>query len=172
MIMSHPLAAVEGNCALLDQACSLLLHVPTTTFAQRRANHSSVGAHFRHVLDHYRALLDGWPARRINYDARQRDPAIEQDPRAAIAAAQEICLELEAITEDESRGELEVHLDAGGGPDAFDWRLSTLGRELQFVASHTVHHFAIMRLLLEDEGVSVPAAFGVAPSTRAHAGMR
>ncbi len=168
MITTHPLAAVEGNCALLDQACSLLTHVPAATFAQRRANHSSVGAHFRHVLDHYRALLDGWPARRVNYDARQRHPAIAQDPRAAVAAAQEICLELEAMSEDEGNVELEVHLDAGGGPDAFDWRRSTLGRELQFVASHTVHHFAIMRLLLEDEGMSVPAGFGVAPSTAAH----
>jgi hypothetical protein len=43
---------------------------------------------------------------------------------------------------------------------------SSLGRELHFLVSHTVHHYAIVRLLLENPD-AVDHAFGVAPSTLA-----
>ena len=49
-----------------------------------------------------------------------------------------------------------------------DWRPSSVGRELQFLVSHTVHHYALIRLLLEDHGIYAGEEFGVAPSTLAH----
>ncbi|MFW5688937.1 MAG: hypothetical protein ACOC1U_05120, partial [Spirochaetota bacterium] len=45
---------------------------------------------------------------------------------------------------------------------------STLERELAVLASHTVHHYAIIALLLRVQDVDVPASFGVAPSTLRH----
>ncbi len=45
---------------------------------------------------------------------------------------------------------------------------STLERELAMLASHTVHHYAIVALLLRIKGVVVPETFGVAPSTQRH----
>jgi hypothetical protein len=59
-------------------------------------------------------------------------------------------------------------MDAGGPGGDEEWRHSTLGRELQVVASHTVHHFALIALLLERLSVPVAAGFGVAASTRRH----
>jgi uncharacterized damage-inducible protein DinB len=52
------------------------------------------------------------------------------------------------------------------GRDAF--AASTPDRELQFLASHTVHHFALVALLLRLAGVSVPDGFGVATATARH----
>jgi uncharacterized damage-inducible protein DinB len=42
---------------------------------------------------------------------------------------------------------------------------SSVGRELAFVVSHTIHHCAVIALLLRDLGVAVPPRFGYAPST-------
>jgi hypothetical protein len=46
---------------------------------------------------------------------------------------------------------------------------SSVGREVAFVTSHTVHHNAILRALLEQQlhvrGIELPLRFGLAPST-------
>src|SRR5262249_17850022 len=42
---------------------------------------------------------------------------------------------------------------------------STLGRELAFVVSHTIHHGAIIASTVRMLGGEVPRHFGVAPST-------
>jgi uncharacterized damage-inducible protein DinB len=42
---------------------------------------------------------------------------------------------------------------------------STLGREMLFVISHTIHHQALVAVLLSATGRGVPDAFGLAPST-------
>jgi hypothetical protein len=39
---------------------------------------------------------------------------------------------------------------------------------LQFLCSHTVHHFALIKLLLDGTGVDLAPEFGVAPSTLAY----
>jgi len=49
------------------------------------------------------------------------------------------------------------------------WVFSNLARELQFLASHTVHHYALIALTLTALGVPVDADFGMAPSTLRHA---
>ncbi|UCF67889.1 MAG: DinB family protein [Acidobacteriota bacterium] len=49
--------------------------------------------------------------------------------------------------------------------DRRTWSRSSVGRELRFLLSHTVHHFAIIGLMLRMLGGEPPAAFGVAPST-------
>ena len=48
------------------------------------------------------------------------------------------------------------------------WSNSTIRRELQFLVSHTVHHYALIGLILKTMDVSVPENFGVAPSTLKH----
>jgi uncharacterized damage-inducible protein DinB len=45
---------------------------------------------------------------------------------------------------------------------------TTVGRELVFVLSHTVHHNALIAVMARTLGVSVPDRFGYAPSTLAH----
>jgi len=42
---------------------------------------------------------------------------------------------------------------------------TTLGRELAFVAQHTIHHCATLAVLLEKIGIVTPSRFGYAPST-------
>ena len=42
---------------------------------------------------------------------------------------------------------------------------TSVARELVFLASHTIHHMAIIGMLAEQAGVKVSADFGVHPST-------
>ena len=55
-----------------------------------------------------------------------------------------------------------------GSAEAYDWTASTVGRELAYLLSHTIHHYALIRLLAYDHGVRLDAEFGVAPSTLKH----
>jgi hypothetical protein len=45
------------------------------------------------------------------------------------------------------------------------WHRSSLGRELEFVLSHTVHHHALIAEKLAANGDNAVRDFGVAPST-------
>jgi hypothetical protein len=42
---------------------------------------------------------------------------------------------------------------------------TSLGRELVFVLQHTIHHEAVVAVLLAGRGRVLPGHFGVAPST-------
>jgi hypothetical protein len=45
------------------------------------------------------------------------------------------------------------------------WSQSSVTRELQALLSHTVHHYALIALMLQLNGFEVPEELGVAPST-------
>lgn len=51
------------------------------------------------------------------------------------------------------------------GSSNSDWSISSLKRELQFLLSHTIHHYSLIALALRLQGFEPGAAFGVAPST-------
>jgi hypothetical protein len=119
------------------------------------------------VLEHYLCFLQGLPARRIDYDARARDERIESSRAAALDATRDV---LAALLHLDPHGDpaVEIQMDSGSGDLGEDWRASSVGRELQFLCSHTVHHFALIKLLLEGAGVELAVEFGVAPSTLAY----
>ena len=62
---------------------------------------------------------------------------------------------------------IQIRLESGGA-EAEQWSHSTVRRELQFLLSHTVHHFALIAVLLERFSIAVPDDFGIAPSTLKH----
>lgn len=156
---------LRQNVALLRQGIDLLTRLDAGRYGPRDGV-SGVGAHLRHCIDFYRCLLDGAAGGRVDYDARSRDPAIEAHRRAASAALEELVAGLEALEVDPGRA-LEVKVDTAAGTEAC-WHRSSLGRELQFLISHTTHHYALIALLLRARGFELPADFGVAPSTLAH----
>ena len=62
--------------------------------------------------------------------------------------------------------ELAVKTDTGSEIDAAQaWTRSTGRRELQFLLSHTIHHYALIAVICNHLGVPLDPAFGVAPST-------
>ena len=51
-------------------------------------------------------------------------------------------------------------------------RGSTVGRELAYVLSHTIHHNAIIGSMVKALGGVLPERFGYAPSTVRHAHLQ
>ena len=127
---------------------------------------SGVGGHFRHVHDYYVCLLAGLAEGRVDYDRRPRDPRFEQELAYAAHATRECIGALERLCAEDAERELLVRADASPDEDENgSWCRSTLARELRFLFSHTIHHYALIRLLLRAAGEECEESFGVAPST-------
>ncbi len=159
--------SIAGNRGLLQQGVLMLERLSEALYAEPRGSWAPVGAQYRHILEHYRSFFAGLPEGRVDYDARARDERIEKDRGAALLATRECLAALDALDGAADRP-LEVQMDGGGGVERPDWRPSSAGRELQFLCSHTVHHFALIKLLLEPTGPDLGIEFGVAPSTLAY----
>lgn len=127
-----------------------------------------VGAHLRHVIEHFEALLFPAVPGVVDYDARARDSELERSPGLAQHR-------LHVLREALSQGSgvaltsaVQVHGQAGLGGEFRFTVSSTMGRELVFVASHAIHHFALLQAHCKQHGVSTGETFGKAPGTVAH----
>lgn len=159
---------VDDNIACLRQGLDLLNELDDANFAEGHAAcyGSSIGQHMRHNIDHFYSLLRGLSSGEIDYDARARDPRLETETTVAREALEEIIAELQGIGEGNLERPLSVIMDSGAAvPKPAQ---STLRRELQFLLSHTVHHFALISVMLRLNGAEPPPGFGVAPSTLKH----
>ncbi len=160
-------AAAQVNLALLAQGRDLIRQLGNDRYAARvpQCFNASAGGHFRHVIEHYQALLHALSTREIDYENRARDVRIEQGADAAMTAIEEIETGLRGLAE--TNGEdrpLSVFAESASGE-----RMATsFGRELEFSISHTVHHYALIALVAQAQGVMPPADFGFAPSTLKH----
>lgn len=157
---------IHANQALLQQGITELcsLEPPVYGVAGRDGN-SPAGAHFRHILDHYTSLLDGLATGGVDYDRRERSEAVATDPDTALSVASDIVRQLGEVTKEDV--DLVVHCKHSPDCEALSSR-SSLIRELQFLVSHTIHHYAIIKLVLAARDVYLTEDFGVAPSTLEH----
>ncbi len=157
------------NQQVLDQALSVV-----GGHAMQGAPHSApafagpVGAHLRHVVEHYEALVNGLTLGVVDYDGRPRDRQLETHPTLARDRLLGLRQVLGQWTPDMLDRPVQV-LGQGGITGDFDFCVtSSVGRELAFLASHAVHHFALLAEHLQRHGVPVPAHFGKAPATVAN----
>jgi DinB family protein len=159
-----PVAALEG--ALEELAGVVAALTPEAYRARLFPNASgSIGEHVRHCLDHVSALVTADPSSCLSYDRRERGTAVETDPSQALRSIQLLRLKIAV-------GRWSTRLDEpicvmstmthGGVMLA---AMSTLGRELAFVLSHTIHHQALIGMLATLHGYDVPDRFGFSPST-------
>lgn len=128
---------------------------------------SSIGGHVRHCLDHVDALLRAIDSGELNYDHRERGTDVETNPLAARELIQRQERQLLALWPDvvEQPLRMQTLLHPALPPLEVE---TSVGRELSFVLSHTVHHNALVDVMARTLGVPVPEKFGYAPSTLAH----
>ena len=123
----------------------------------------SVGKHLRHVAEFYEAFLDGAASGHVDYEERRRDGTVENSPVEASRRLEELARRLEAIDPSTSGRLLRVR-----GEGSVVAEHSTVGRELDVLLSHTIHHYALVAVFLRALGIEPPDDFGVAPSTLRH----
>jgi len=123
----------------------------------------TVGGHFRHCIGFYQCLWEGLDTGCIDYDSRRREVEIELSPMIARRAAERILAEAWPEFESRSNGmPLRVR------DSLAEWQASSLGRELGFAFSHTIHHLALISVLLRECGLEVSLETVVAPSSARH----
>ncbi len=159
---------IRDNVAFLRQGISLLRTLGDEHYCRARPPlyESNVGAHFRHVYDHFEQLLAGIEGGAVDYDLRQREPRMAVDRSLAIARLESLISALERLGHLAPSAPLGVRLNSSASSRDEDIEApSTVARELQFLVSHTVHHYALIAFILRSEGLEVPHGFGVSPST-------
>lgn len=158
---------IRDNVAALRQGIDLLALVSPEGYTRRipACFNSSAGGHLRHVIEHYLSFLQGADTGEIDYEARARDPLIEGDPAYASAQLEAIGERLARLAED---GPVRVRVESAPVAGSAAWGASTVVRELEFLLSHTVHHYALIGVIGHLSGQVIPKDFGVAPSTLRH----
>src|SRR5262249_47322375 len=124
----------------------------------------SIGEHVRHCLDHITALVAATASKPLSYDRRERGTAVEHDPAEALR----LIMRLKSAVDRWGARSMDepicvASVLTGSGESVTGW--STLGRELAFVNSHTIHHQAMIAVLLSLTGLEVPDRLGLAPAT-------
>ncbi len=158
-------ALVRDNVDLLSRAITLLRCLDDDTYTRvfDGLTSGSIGDHLRHVHDGYLCLTRGLTEGQVDYDDRARDARIATSTTHAARALGEQIECLEGLM---AKGTVAVGVRAATSTEREPaWLPSSLARELAFVHSHTVHHFALIAVLLRVAGRPVDDEFGVAPST-------
>ncbi|MEO0367250.1 MAG: hypothetical protein AAF197_00535 [Pseudomonadota bacterium] len=128
---------------------------------QKPAFQSTIGAHFRHLIEHYRCFFAQYPTGEICFEARERDGNLESNISYAKQAVLETIGHLEEMYGQVADCTLTME------DQQSDQRLTTnLARELLFLQAHTVHHYAMIAAMTRSLGVSPTGDFGVAIATR------
>jgi uncharacterized damage-inducible protein DinB len=161
---------VQDCIASLKQAILLLENIDDALYTEtnRLPVRSGVGVHLRHCVDFYECFLRGVKNGSVNYNERERETLVERDRLFAVTKLQIIISELESLQIEEGGEHLLVCVENGEEGEPSSWCRSSIKRELQFLLSHTTHHYALMGLMLKLMGHEVSEKFGTTPSTLKH----
>lgn len=157
---------------LLDDVAGIVMSIDDETYVAHPIARvsGSIGEHVRHCLDHIAALAGASAGVPLSYDRRERGTAVERDPAEALRLIMRL---KSAVARWGPRSMDEplcvTSMLTASGDSVTGW--STLGRELAFVNAHTIHHQAMIAVLLSIAGLDAPESLGLAPSTpRRHSG--
>jgi hypothetical protein len=161
-------ALVQTNVNWLQQALYLIGELDDKVFltSPRAFAPHKVSGHLRHIIEFYDCFLEGLDLCHVDYDSRRRDLAIESSRVLAMERVASLIDRLECEPLLRGDGAIFVRMeDASAWSQGEPFLLSSVGRELQVLSSHTIHHFALIAMTMRAHGRRVEPDFGVAPST-------
>jgi uncharacterized damage-inducible protein DinB len=159
---------VHYNLEQLGHLETLIQNLDETTYAAPvpLLHNNSLGKHCRHMLEFYVCFLKGVLEGTINYDKRERNLLLENSHTYALATLETLRRALQTFA-NENLAETKLMVEASDVAPEPMVLASTLERELVYLADHTVHHLALVRLGFEAllPTKKLDATLGVAPST-------
>lgn len=157
-------ALIDDNIAALQQGGRLLMTIDDDLYRLKIGSvfEGSIGVHVRHNLEHFRLFFVGLHAGGIDYEARRRDALTEVDREAALSEILDICKRLHELPDEDRPLQLMARNICG---TVGCWAPSSVTRELDFLLSHTIHHYALIAIMCRLEDIPLEADFGMAPST-------
>ncbi|WP_428656944.1 DinB family protein [Runella sp.] len=123
---------------------------------------SSVGKHIRHTLEFYQCLFEQAPHGFVDYDARNRNMRLENDPAFSLSFIHTL---EESLTKAIPQTPITLKTSFLGNES--EHIQTSWARELVYMAEHAIHHFAVIKIALREQfpEITLPAHFGVAYST-------
>jgi len=159
--------AIEGCLDACRRCVTLVGLVEKAGTTETKRAYSAIGPHLRHCVDHMQCLLRGLASGVVDYDARDREEALEIDPGRMLERLALLADELREIDPAGLRRPLRVRQTAARGSPPVEAD-SNLEREIVFLSGHNIHHIAIMALLVREQGIAVPEGLDMAFSTAEH----
>ncbi|TEW54608.1 hypothetical protein E2R68_07860 [Psychromonas sp. RZ22] len=158
---------IESQLIILQQAKTYLTSVSEQQYIEiiSPSFMSAPGAHIRHILDHYYAIINGLETGLIDYDQRSRGGVLESSPQAALESIMEIELFLSELTEQQLQQTLKLSTEISVKSKQVVIVNTTLAREVIFVGSHAVHHFSTIKQISQIQKLKVDSGLGIAPAT-------
>jgi uncharacterized damage-inducible protein DinB len=165
MSIDQLLAAVDE---VLEQGEALLTGLSDAQYAEPASAQGSIGAHYRHSLEHFKILFEAVKDSHVDYDRRQRDTRLQTERPAALMTTRDFRETARFLSTLSPERPIEVRSKISYASPVSYAVASTLGREIMFAVSHAIHHHALIAMLCGLRAIPVPEDFGVAPSTIAH----
>lgn len=165
--MSQSADAFGALSRLLTEMARAASHLTHDEFADSEVPgvSGSIGGHVRHCLDHVLTFERGLESGLVDYDVRRRQTAVERDRELAVLSLTAAAVRMDRHTGLSLGQPLVVRSILSCGGPVVECR-SSVGRELAFVISHTIHHNAQIALLAHRLGAArLPERFGMAPTT-------
>ena len=162
MSANQLLAAMDE---VLEQGEALLMGLSDTQYADADGFRASVGAHYRHSLEHFKLLLEAVNGPHVDYDRRERDAGLEQERLFALQVTRDFRHAARFLTTLNPDRPIEARYKisyAGSGACSAS---STIGREIMYAVSHAIHHYALIGMICDLRKLPMPQDFGIAPST-------
>lgn len=155
---------IECNITALNEGVELLSLLNSSQYVQgyKPAFQSTIGAHFRHILEHYQCFFLQHREGQFCYDSRKRDQKLELDINYANCTIDEVLESFGTLNDDDFNRHYVIFDQQASGEV-----VTTLQRELLFLQSHTTHHYAIIAAMSRAIGAQPQDEFGVAIATRA-----
>ncbi|EWH11871.1 hypothetical protein DS2_01758 [Catenovulum agarivorans DS-2] len=153
--------------SVIQQIVSVLHCLTDEEYVYSAHNHSSIGAHIRHIYDHFNALIAVVDTGVADYSQRSRGSQLECDRLYASAQFNQLPAALNHLMltlADKPNFRLipETQALLAGQP----FIATNLHRELLFVTSHAIHHLALIKNQCQpDHAIHHIEYLGYAPST-------
>jgi hypothetical protein len=155
-IVNGTINLFEQLTQLAEQLTPLQYCMPLPLFSG-----SSIGQHYRHVIELYQQLQKGYVQGLVNYENRQRDVFIETDK---IKACNKLLQIAASINKPDKAIQVESIIDASFNQPV--WFASSYARELLYNIEHCIHHMALIKIGVSTfENINLPTHFGVAAAT-------
>lgn len=126
---------------------------------------SSIGEHFRHVLDLFQALMKKNTSEPINYNLRRRGHEIEKNRKMAIAEIKEVIRWLINFPIENLTTSVSLLTEVSPYKKQEHIMFSSIEREITFASLHASHHYALIKVITISIGINTQSTFGLAPTT-------
>lgn len=156
----------QATFSILDQVEAVIIQIKKEDYVKPVDvfNNSTIGQHFRHTLEFFQILMEGYEEGKVSYDKRNHDKSIETDKDLALEIIEKSKAFI-ATCDMKKPLLLEVNYNLSNNDDTIIE--SNMAREVTYNVEHAIHHMAIIKIGLRVlcPYVKLPHGFGVAIST-------